>query len=357
MFSSLRITIVGSGAIGGMAGAYMAMNDEDVLFVDRWAQHVDALKQKGLKITGIRGNMIVKVNASTPDQLEDPLEIVIFATKSQHTERAVRGVLKYITPETIVVSLQNGFNIWTIAKLVPNGTRQVIGTVPNWGAALVDPGHLEFDNPGYLHIGELDGQFTDRIRHLKNLFSYLTKTDISKNIVGDIWMKQVYFSKVTLTALVDAPIIEIWNIDRCKWMSIALVQEALKVPLAIGVTLPHSASFNPDVYNPKTPEETKRSLKFMNEFIKKMRYPPDSRLVKQASGVWWDIVYRKRKSETTGLTGAVVNLAKTLGVPIPANERLVEMIYEIEDGVRKLGWHNIDELEFYMKSVGCILPT
>jgi 2-dehydropantoate 2-reductase len=357
VFSDLKITIVGSGAIGGMAGAYMAMNNEDVLFVDRWADHVDAINQKGLKISGIRGNMNVEVNASTPDELEDPLEIVIFATKSQHTEKAVRGVLKHITPETIVVSLQNGFNVWTIAKLVPKGTRQVIGTVPNWGAALVDPGHLEFDSLGYLHIGELDGQFTDRICYLKKLFSYLTKTNVSKNIVGDIWMKQVYFSKVTMTALVDAPIMEIWNVERCKWMSIALVQEAMKVPLALGVTLPCSSSYNPDVYDPKTPEETDRSLKFMNEFIKSMRYPPDSRLVKQASGVWWDIVYRKRKSETTGLTGAVVNWAKKLGVLVPANETMVEMIYEIEDGVRKLGWHNIDELELFMKSEGCVLPT
>lgn len=80
-------------------------------------------------------------------------------------------------------------------------------------------------------------------------------------------------------------------------------------------------------------------------------------LVKQGSGMWWDIVYRKRKSETRWLTGDVVEEAKRLGVAVPANERLVNMIYEIEDGKRTMGPHNLDELEEYMKKVGCVLPT
>jgi 2-dehydropantoate 2-reductase len=139
-------------------------------------------------------------------------------------------------------------------------------------------------------------------------------------------------------------------------MGMALVKEAMRVPLAAGVCLPSSPSYDPKIYNPETPEDTKRSLEFMEKFINRMRRPSSIELVKQASGVWWDIVYRNRKSETTGLTGAVVDWAKKFGVPVPANEKLVEMIYEVENGVRKLGWHNIDELEKYMIKVGSVLP-
>ena len=130
----------------------------------------------------------------------------------------------------------------------------------------------------------------------------------------------------------------------------------MKVPLAAGVCLPSSASYDPKNYDPQTPEDTKRSLEFMEKFVDGMRRPSDIELVKQASGVWWDIVYRKRKSETLGLTGAVVDWAKEFGVLVPANDKLVEMIYEVEDGVRKLGWHNIDELEEYMIKIDCVLP-
>jgi hypothetical protein len=94
----------------------------------------------------------------------------------------------------------------------------------------------------------------------------------------------------------------------------------------------------------------------MDGFAEYWRRPREAKLVKTGGGVWWDIVYRHRKSETTGLTGAIVEKGHELGVPVPANKKLVEMIYEIEDGVRKLGWHNIDELEAYMTSIGCALP-
>ena len=349
----MKITIVGVGAIGGMAGAYMAMAGEDVLFVDRWVDHVNAMNEKGLKISGVRGDMHVKVKAATPEQVEGPLELVIFACKSQHTERAVEGVIHGITPETTVVSLQNGFNVWRIAKLIPNGTRQLIGTVPNWTAALVEPGHLELVHEGRINIGEMDGSITERLEHLKSLFSPLTKTYISTNIVGDIWMKQVYFSLVTLSALVDAPIGEVLKPKRCHWMSVALVREAMRVPFALGVTLP---SDQVTLYNPSTPEETNRSIKYIEDISKRWsRQSP--KIVKKASGPWWDIVYRKRKSETTGLTGDVVNWAQKIGVPVPANAKLCEMIYDIEDHTRELGWDNIDELESFMTSIGEALPT
>jgi 2-dehydropantoate 2-reductase len=176
---------------------------------------------------------------------------------------------------------------------------------------------------------------------------------MSTNIGGDIWMKQVYFSLVTMTALVDAPIGEVLKPKRTHWMSIALVREAMKVPLALGVTLP---SEQITLYNPCTPEEVKKSIEYMEGFSKRWsRQAPT--IVKKASGPWWDIVYRKRKSETTGLTGDVVNWAKKLGVPVPANAKLCEMIYDIEDQTRKLGWHNIDELESFMTSIGAVLPT
>jgi 2-dehydropantoate 2-reductase len=78
--------------------------------------------------------------------------------------------------------------------------------------------------------------------------------------------------------------------------------------------------------------------------------------VKIASGVWWDIVYRYRPSETPGLTGAVVDKARECGVPVPLNEKLVEMIYEIEGGQRSMGWENLEELDTYRQELGLELP-
>jgi 2-dehydropantoate 2-reductase len=206
----------------------------------------------------------------------------------------------------------------------------------------------------------MDGRITDRLHELQRLFSHFTETILSDNIIGEIWAKQVYNSYVHMTALVNAPISEIMASERTRLMAGALVKEALKVALAAGVAVkPLKAFFDPKIWSPETPEETKQYLDWMEQapgLGARWKRKERSNLVKKASGMWWDIVYRKRKSETRWITGDVVEEAHRLGVPVPGNEKLANMIYEIEDGKRKLGWHNIDELETHMNSVGCVLP-
>ncbi len=56
MADPTKVTIVGSGAIGGLTGAWMAMAGEDVTFVDINREHVDAIRTRGLFIDGARGD-------------------------------------------------------------------------------------------------------------------------------------------------------------------------------------------------------------------------------------------------------------------------------------------------------------
>ena len=43
-----RIAIIGTGAVGGYAGAHMAQAGEDVTFIDIWPENVEAMRSKGL---------------------------------------------------------------------------------------------------------------------------------------------------------------------------------------------------------------------------------------------------------------------------------------------------------------------
>src|ERR1051325_11982419 len=49
-----RIAIVGTGAVGGYAGAHMAKAGEDVTFIDFWPENVEAMRTKGLRISHLR---------------------------------------------------------------------------------------------------------------------------------------------------------------------------------------------------------------------------------------------------------------------------------------------------------------
>src|SRR3546814_13029753 len=49
-----KIAVMGTGAVGGYAGAHMAQAGEDVTFVDPWPENVETMRSKGLKISHLR---------------------------------------------------------------------------------------------------------------------------------------------------------------------------------------------------------------------------------------------------------------------------------------------------------------
>ena len=358
----MRFTIVGAGAIGGLAGAYMSKAGHDVLLVDRWVEHVDALNATGMKIDGVRGDMTVPVRATTPDRLAGPLEAVLVATKSQHTLDAVRQILPLLNRDSFVISFQNGFNEPDIqALLQENGLDggQVLGSIPNYGGALVDPGHIEFVHEGPIQLGEMNGLSTPRLAELARCLGSLTQVQLSDHIWGQIWAKEVYSAQVVFSALADARIHETLGVERWARVAGAVVREALEIAEANGIKVEAFDFFDPANYKPKAPADTRRLLDNINRAIwllKKDQKPSAHEFKKKGSGIWWDIVYRQRPSEVRSSNGKLVDYGRAVGADVRLNEKLCNMIYEIEAGRRALGFHNFEELEAYVAAIGQALP-
>jgi len=358
----VRFTIVGAGAIGGLAGAYMSKAGHDVLLVDRWVEHVDALNDKGLYIDGVRGTLTIPVRATTPDRLSGPLDAVLVATKSQHTLDAVRQILPLLNGDSIVVSFQNGFNEPDIQNLLEkNGldAAQVLGSIPNYGGALVDPGYIEFVHEGPIQLGEMDGSRTPRLEELARCLESLTPVQISDHIWGQIWAKEVYSAQVVFSALADARIHETLGVERWARVAGAVVREALEIAEANGIRVEAFDFFDPANYKPNSPADTRRLLDNINHAIwllKKDQKPDAHQFKKKGSGIWWDIVYRNRPSEVRSSVGKLVEYGRGVQADVRLNDKLCTMIYEIEAGHRSLGFHNFEELESYVAAIGRALP-
>ncbi len=359
----MKVAIVGAGAMGGLAGAWMARAGHDVLLVDRWAEHVDAINAHGLFIDGIRGDRRVAVRAVAADRLRGPLEAVLIATKSQHAEEAARLVAPLLAPDGFIVSFQNGFNEPAIAAVLAErglgGAERVIGCIPNYGGALVDPGHLEFVHEGPIQLGEMDGRITPRLRELAAMLGALTEVQLSTNIWGQIWAKEVYSAQVVFSALADARIGDTLGQERYARTAGAVVREALAIADANGIKVEAFDFFDPANYRVETAADTDRLLANIAHAIwllKKDQKPGGHVFRKQGSGIWWDIVYRNRPSEVRASNGKLVDYGRAAGADVRLNERLCTMIYEIEEGRRQLGFHNFDELETYAREIGRALP-
>jgi 2-dehydropantoate 2-reductase len=358
----MKITIVGAGAMGGLAGAWMTMAGEDVTFVDRWEEHVHAMRERGLSIDGLRGDHHVDVKAVTLDDLSGPLEFVFLACKSHDTREAVEGFRHLLAADTPVVSLQNGMNEDLIGELI--GIERVIGAIPDYGGALVGPGHIEFVHPGPAYVGELDGSLTERVREAQRLLSHLTDTELTTDITARLWAKQVHMSQVVMTAMADVPIAELLQQEHIQHLGVSIIAEAITVADAAGIILPEGKTIQTARYRARTPEETRGLMRDLGDWASAMHrhqveqeVSGEHQYVKKGSGMWWDIYFRRRASETRGITGKLVEQADRMGVPVPLNRRTAVMIYEIEQGKREPGRQNFDELYEFARSEGLLLPA
>jgi ketopantoate reductase len=116
---------VGAGAIGGTVGAFLHDAGYDVTLVDVDAAHVRAINERGLRITGIRGDRTFRVPALHRDDLRGPLSVTFLCVKGHFTEGAIRDLAPLIAPDGFVLSLQNGLNEAIIGRSI--GEERTVG--------------------------------------------------------------------------------------------------------------------------------------------------------------------------------------------------------------------------------------
>lgn len=338
----MHFTVVGAGAIGGTVGAYLVRAGHDVLFVDQDAAHVDAIVTKGLAIEG-HESFTVRATAVTPEHLSEAVRgqipgPVLLAVKAMHT-RAALGPVVPVLGRHYVVSLQNGLNEQVIASAV--GAGRTIGAFVNFGADYLEPGRVIFGGTGALYLGELDGQMTDRLQQLAEIFrtAVLPNTTATTNIWGYLWGKLGYGSMLFASALVDASIADVLAHRPSRPMLANLAAEAVAAAHAQDIRCEAFDGFEPERFAFTTPRDWDgigASLDRLVEF--------NRRSLKAKSGVWRDLAVRRRKTEVDQIIGGIVETAEKLGVPAPLNRRLIELIHDIEQERRAMSWDNLADL-------------
>jgi 2-dehydropantoate 2-reductase len=333
----MTITIYGAGAIGGLVGAYMARAGEDVLFVDKVAEHVAAINTSGLRISGF-DSFTVPARACVPGDLPGPLGVTFLAVKSQDTEAALDVLVPLAGPDTVLVSLQNGMNPPRIAARL--GAPRVIAAFVSFPADWQSPGHIEHGGAGNIWVGEMDAQLTHRLTRIQRLLGHAVRAHITDNIFGYLWAKQIDCSLLFAQAVTDETFADVFGDKRYQPALIALVGEGVGVAQAAGVRLHKFDEFDPLKLRPQTPAEIEEARAVLDRFADFCRPR-----VKVRSGPWRDLAVRKRPTEVDHMVGWVIAEGRARRVPTPLNEHLVQQVKEIEAGHRTRGLHNLDELE------------
>jgi 2-dehydropantoate 2-reductase len=63
-----RIAVLGAGAIGSVVGGILTRAGHDVTLIDQWPEHIEAMKARGLRLSGTIGDFTVPVRHRMGDR-------------------------------------------------------------------------------------------------------------------------------------------------------------------------------------------------------------------------------------------------------------------------------------------------
>ena len=177
----MKITILGgAGAMGAIYGGRLASAGHEVTLIDVNKVAIDHINQHGVKVQDKTGNIITaRARATDTSEGVGIQDYVVVFTKCYHTEGAVTKALPLIGPNTVVVSLQNGWgNAKRIQSIVGDG-KVFCGVTYNSGQ-LLGLGHTLQGGVGMTHIGELSGGSSRQRANIEgqlapNLFQHLLR--------------------------------------------------------------------------------------------------------------------------------------------------------------------------------------
>jgi len=298
----VKIAIVGCGAMGSVYAGLFASAGHEVWAVDRWREHVEAMKKNGLRLEGKSGDRTVKLNATTNAKDAGPCDLVILATKAMHVAPAAESLKPILGKDTPVLSIQNGLGGPDSAAEILGRERVMVGVVGGFGASMKGPGHAHHNGMELVRLGEFGGPITPRLKKVEETwrgagFTVKVFDDIDQLIWEKLICNCAYSGPCGLS---DRTVGEVMADPDLANVSAACASEGYAVAMKKGVKLGFT---DPVAY--------------VRDFGSKI---PNAR-----PSVLLDLM-AKRLSEIDVINGSIPRVGKQLGVAAPVNETVTALV-------------------------------
>jgi len=296
--------MIGPGAMGSLFGGLLTRAGEDLWLVGYKKEQVETICSVGLTLEEREGSQIIPMRATPDITSVGKADLVIFFVKTYDTEKAVSDALVLEKEDTIFLTLQNGLgNEEVICKKVDR--RKVMLGVTGQGATLLQPGRVRHAGWGKTFIGELDHRITDRANRIAQMFYKAgIETEASPNIHDQVWGKLLVNAGINaLTALTGFKNGQLLDYPETARLMENLSLEAAEVARKKGVRIDE----DPIGKVRKAAAATRENRSSMGQ----------------------DFDHR-RKTEIDAINGAVVREAQSLGIFVPFNQAVTDLVKAIE---------------------------
>jgi 2-dehydropantoate 2-reductase len=300
--------MMGSGGVGGYFGARLARGGADVTFIARGA-HLAAMRANGLTVESAHEPIrLPKVDATDDPASIGPVDMVLFSVKLWDTESAARSLLPIVTPQTGIISLQNGVQKDDVLRKV-FGAGAVMGGVAYMATTIGRPGVIaQTGTMQRMVFGEYDGRRSPRAEALfAAAKSGGINAELSDDIRRAIWEKYVFLVGLSgSSASMRLPLGPIRGNPHTRQFLLDLMRETVTVGRAQGVNLPQ--------------DYAEQRMAFV-----------DGLPVDMTSSMHHDL-QRGRPLELRWLSGGVAEMGAAAGVPTPVNRAVYDVLVLHEAG-------------------------
>jgi len=298
----MRIAVIGAGGVGGYFGGRLAAGGTDVIFVARGA-HAKAIRNDGLRIESPLGNVQVKPALVVDDIAEiDTADLVIVAVKLWDTEAVAAALQPLAEKGAAVVSLQNGVSKdEVLRKYVPPAS--IIGGVAYIASVIAEPGVIVHTGQMQrLAFGEFDGSHSTRVQAFQQACAAANIDAVASDAIERlIWEKYVFL------------------------VAMSAVTSTMRQPLGPIRENPHTRAFLGDLMREVVAVGRAHGIELREGFVEERLAFCDTLPASMMSSMAHDLE-RGNRLELPWLSGGVVELGERVGVPVPLNRAVRDVL-------------------------------
>ncbi len=254
----MKICIFGAGAIGGFLGVKLSAAGADVTFVAR-GPHLAAMRANGVRLISDDTETIVHPRLAADAAEAGPQDCVVVTLKAHSLPAAAPQIADLLGPETAIVTAMNGVPWWyfyghggphdgaQLKSIDPDGSvwrllspARAIGCIVYPAADVIAPGVINHTYSNRFAIGEPDGSKSARVTALaEQMVAAGLKCPVRPRIREDIWVKlwgNLSFNPIS--ALTCATLDRIVGDPGTRSVARAMMVEAQEVAERLGIKFP-----------------------------------------------------------------------------------------------------------------------
>ena len=305
----MKITVMGTGGVGGYFGARLADAGHDVAFIAR-GKHLESMKQNGLKVFSDLGDTTINpIKVSENPEEFGVADIILFCVKAFDTQTAANLIKPIVGHNTGVIPFLNGLGHIEILKATL-GEGAVIGGVANISALIEEPGVIRhFSTMQILRVGELNGTSSDRVRRFRDACNDATiDSPVPENIERELWQKIVMICTLAgANCLTRLPLGYCRSVPKTRALMVNLAAETVAVARALNIPLPDN--------------QVDLTMKLLDALPATMKASILAALE------------RGEKLEASALNGAIERLGKENNIDTPSHRAVYAALAPHENGI------------------------